>query len=165
MGMYKYLHKLKSTPEYEQLMKDRLIGWRLEPTMLRIERPTKLERAHSLGYKAKQGFVLVRIKIGKGSSKRETTVGGRKPANTGKYAMPPKQNLQHISEMRVARKFPNLEVLNSYEVAEDGKQKWFEVILVDPNHSCIKNDKKLNWICESKRRVFRGLTSAAKRHR
>ena len=167
MGMYKYLHKLKKTPEYEQLVKERLISWRLEPTMIRIERPTKLERAHTLGYKAKQGFVLVRIKIGKGSSKREATVGGRKPGNTGKYAMTPKQNLQHISEMRVARKFPNLEVLNSYEVAEDGKQKWFEVILVDPNHACIKNDQKLNWICEtgSKRRVFRGLTAAAKRHR
>lgn len=78
--------------------------------------------------------------------------------------MTPKMNLQHIAEMRVARKFPNLEVLNSYYVAEDGKHKWFEVILVDPNHSCIKNDSKMNWICSpaNRGRVFRGLTRLEK---
>jgi len=69
--------------------------------------------------------------------------------------------------MRVARKFPNLEVLNSYYVADDGKHKWFEVILVDPDHPCIKNDSKMNWICypANRGRVFRGLTSAGKRSR
>ena len=78
-----------------------------------------------------------------------------------------KMNKQHIAEGRVARKFPNMQVLNSYYVAEDGKRKWFEVILVDPQHSSIKNDKKLNWICRPvhRKRVFRGLTSSGKRSR
>jgi len=167
MGMYKYLRKLRKNPEYKKLIKERLISWRIEPVIIRIEKPTKLDRAHSLGYKAKQGFVLARVRIGKGSSKREKPSGGRKPRKAGLTSMTPKMNLQHIAEMRVARKFPNLEVLNSYYVAEDGKQKWFEVILVDPNHSCIKNDPKLNWICEPthRKRVFRGLTSAGKKSR
>ena len=132
-----------------------------------INLPTKLDRAHALGYKAKQGFVLVRVKIGKGSSKREKPIGGRKPGNAGLTKMNIKMNTQHIAEGRVAKKYPNMEVLNSYYVAEDGKSKWFEVILIDPNHSSIKNDPKLNWVCKpvNKRRVFRGLTAAGKKSR
>lgn len=164
MGMYKYLQQLRKNPEYDKIIKERLISWRREPVIIRIEGPTKLDRAHSLGYKAKQGFIMTRTRIGKGSSKREDTAGGRKPSHAGLTSWTPKMNLQHIAERRVARKFPNLEVLNSYYVAEDGKHIWFEVILVDPNHPCIKNDQKLNWICKpaNKKRVFRGLTSAGK---
>jgi len=167
MGYIKYLKQFWKSSEYEKLLKERLISWRKAPVILRIDKPTRLDRAHALGYKAKQGFVLSRIRIGKGSSKREKPSGGRKPLHAGMTSITPKMNLQHIAEMRVARKFPNLEVLNSYYVAEDGKSKWFEVILVDPNHSCIKNDPKLNWICNpaNRRRVFRGLTSAGKKSR
>jgi large subunit ribosomal protein L15e len=167
MGYIKYLKQFWKSPEYDKLVKEKLISWRKEPVVLRIDKPTRLDRAHALGYKAKQGFVLTRIRIGKGTSKREKFVGGRKPLHAGMTSMTPKMNLQHIAEMRVARKFPNLEVLNSYYLAEDGKSKWFEVILVDPSHSCIKNDPKLNWICQpqNRRRVFRGLTSAGKSSR
>ncbi|MCK5626760.1 50S ribosomal protein L15e, partial [Candidatus Bathyarchaeota archaeon] len=34
--------------------------WRREPAILRVEKPTRIERAKRLGYKAKQGFVVVR---------------------------------------------------------------------------------------------------------
>jgi len=151
----------------KEILKSRLIEWRREPTILRIERPTRLDRAHALGYKAKQGYVLARVRIGKGTRKREKPSGGRKPSKAGQTSISPGQNLRHIAEMRVARKFPNLEVLNSYYVAEDGKSKWYEVILVDPHHPAIKNDPKINWICEpaNRGRVFRGLTSAGKKHR
>ena len=61
----------------------------------------------------------------------------------------------------------NLEILNSYWVAEDGRYKWYEVILVDPNHPVILSDSKINWICNRahKGRVHRGLTSAGKKSR
>ena len=62
-------------------------------------------------------------------------------------------SIQRIAEARADRKYPNLEVLNSYWVGEDGKNKWFEVILVDPHHPVIKSDKNLNWICDS---VYQG---------
>ena len=77
------------------------------------------------------------------------------------------KNYQWIAEERANRKFPNLEVLNSYYVGEDGKYYWYEVILVDPQAPEIKADKELNWICSGKHRgrVFRGLTSAAKKSR
>jgi len=167
MGYYKYLQQLWQSKEYQDQFKERLIEWRKQPTILRISKPTRLDRAHSLGYKAKQGFVLARIKISKGTSQREKPSGGRKPTHAYLTKSNPTMNLQHIAEIRVAKKFPNLEVLNSYYVAEDGKHKWFEVILVDPEHPCIKSDPHLNWICEpqNRGRVYRGLTSAGKSSR
>ncbi|MCX8153483.1 MAG: 50S ribosomal protein L15e, partial [Candidatus Bathyarchaeota archaeon] len=92
---------------------------------------------------------------------------GRRPKRMGVAKFKPAKSLRLIAEERVARKFPNLEVLNSYWVGEDGRSKWFEVILVDPNHPAIKADKDVNWIIEKqhKRRVFRGLTSAGKKVR
>jgi len=63
--------------------------------------------------------------------------------------------------------YPNMEVLNSYWVGEDGMHKYFEVILVDPNHPVIRADPKINWICEPQHRgrAYRGLTSAGKKGR
>ena len=165
MGYQKYMKKLWQSPEQKEIIKERLISWRKEPVVVKLDKPTRLDRAHALGYKAKQGFVLARIKIGKGASKREKPGGGRKPLHAALTQMKPKMNLQHIAENRVNKKFPNLEVLNSYYVAEDGKSKWFEVILVDPQHPCIKNDPKLNWVCDTKGRSYRGLTSAGKKSR
>lgn len=162
MGFYKYMRQNWNSKE---IQKERAFKWRREPVIQRIDRPTRLDRARALGYKAKQGYILARIKIGKGSSKREAPAGGRKPTHAGLTKHTPKMNLRHIAEMRVARKFPNLEVLNSYYCLEDGRSIWHEVILVDPQHPCIKSDKKINWICAQRRRIFRGLSSAAKRSR
>ena len=167
MGYAKYLRELWRSEEYQEELQKRLIDWRKETVVKRLDKPTRLDRAHSLGYKAKQGFVIARIRIGKGTTKRETPSGGRKPTKTYKKKATPKMNLQHIAEIRVAKHYPNLEVLNSYYVAEDGKSKWFEVILVDPEHPVIKNDNHLNWICDpaNRGRVYRGLTSAGKSSR
>jgi len=167
MGLYKYLSAFAKTPEYEKMLKEKMISWRREPVILRLDYPTKLDRARLLGYKAKQGFAIARTRIGKGTSKREAPAGGRKPQHTGITKHPPKQSLQHIAEMRVARKFPNMQVMNSYYVGEDGKQLWYEVILVDSNHPAIKNDPKLKWLAapQNRGRVFRGLTSSGKKSR
>jgi large subunit ribosomal protein L15e len=166
MGYYKYLRQTWQTLP-DELLRERLIAWRREPVFVRTERPTRLDRAHALGWKAKQGFAVVRVRIGKGTSKREKPAGGRKPLHSGMTKITPVPNLQHIAEMRVASAYPNMEVLNSYYTAEDGRDIWYEVILVDPDHPCIINDPKLKWICEpsNRGRVFRGLTSAGKSHR
>jgi large subunit ribosomal protein L15e len=72
------------------------------------------------------------------------------------------QSLRWIAEQRAQKRYPNLEVLNSYWVAQDGHHKYFEVILVDPVHPVIIHDAHINWICQStmKGRVYRGLTGA-----
>ena len=37
-------------------LKEKAISWRKEPTVHRIEKPSRLDKAHRLGYKAKQGI-------------------------------------------------------------------------------------------------------------
>src|SRR3989338_8075455 len=145
MNVYKNLYQAWKKPK--SIYKEKVRKWRKENVIERIENPTRLDRARSLGYKAKQGYVLARVRIRKGGRKR------------------PKMSHQNIAEKRTGRKFPNLEVLNSYYVGEDGKYKYYEVILVDPQHPVIKNDKNIKWITRQRKRVFRGLTSAGKKSR
>ncbi len=57
---YKYIAEEWAKPEksfVEELMRQRLVQWRKEPTVNRVERPLRLDRARKLGYKAKQGFI------------------------------------------------------------------------------------------------------------
>ncbi|MCW1296377.1 MAG: 50S ribosomal protein L15e [Candidatus Parvarchaeota archaeon] len=164
MGFYKYLSEAwkKHGVSKEELMK-----WREQESVVRIDKPTRLDRARALGYKDKKGIVVVRVKVRKGGRKRETPAKGRKPGKSGLVKYVVKKSLRLIAEQRAQDKYPNLEVLNSYFVGEDGQRKWFEVILVDPNSPSIKNDKDLGWICEKqhRKRVYRGLTAAGKKGR
>lgn len=132
--------------------------WAQESTVIRVEKPTNLATARNLGYKAKQGYVIARVQVGKGRRARKHPRGGRKPAKNIKFIQPQK-SLQAIGEEKVARKFLNLEVLNSYWVGESGTTKFFEVILIDPDHPCV------DITARQRGRAFRGLTSAGKKHR
>jgi large subunit ribosomal protein L15e len=167
---YKYIAEAWKKPEesfVDELTRQRLIEWRKQPTIIRVEKPTRLDRARKLGYKAKQGFVIVRVRVRRGGLRKQRPRAGRRPKRMGVTKYKPAKSLRLIAEERAARKFPNLEVLNSYWVGEDGRFKWFEIIMVDKNHPAIKADKDINWICQKqhKGRVFRGLTSAGKKVR
>lgn len=147
--------------------KEHLIAWRKQDAIERPEKPTRLDRARSLGYKAKQGVVIARVRINKGGRKRESTHMGRKPSKAGQTKYSTKKNLQSICEERACAKFKNMAALNSYEVGDDGKHKWYEVILIDTNNPQIYNDKDYAKICLSNHRgrANRGLTSAGKKGR
>ncbi|MEM2119130.1 MAG: 50S ribosomal protein L15e [Candidatus Bathyarchaeia archaeon] len=167
---YKYIAEAWAKPEksfVDELTRRRLIEWRKQQTVTRIEKPTRLDRARRLGYKAKQGYVLARVRVRRGGMRKQRPRAGRRPKRMGVKKFKPSKSLRLIAEERAARRFPNLEVLNSYWVGEDGRSKWFEVILVDPNHPVIKGDDKINWICQKQHhgRVFRSLTSAGKKVR
>ncbi len=169
-SMYHYIAMAWKKPyegEHKELMKQRLIKWRRQPAIVRVEEPTRLDRARSLGYKAKQGIIVVRVRVRKGGMRKERPNKGRRPKRMGVYGYSPAKSLRLIAEERAARKYPNLEVLNSYYVGEDGQYKWFEVIMVDPHHPVIKTDPQLKWVTNNvhKGRVFRGLTSAGKKMR
>jgi large subunit ribosomal protein L15e len=167
---YKYIAEAWSKPEksfLDELMRQRLIEWRKQPAICRIEKPTRLDRARKLGYKAKQGFVIVRVRVRRGGLRKQRPKAGRRPKRMGVKKFKPAKSLRLIAEERAARKFPNLQVLNSYWVGEDGRSKWFEILMVDLNHPAIKADEDINWICQKQHRgrVFRGLTSAGKKVR
>ena len=168
--MYKYIRDAWKNPDnsfVKELMRERAPIWRRESVIERIDRPTRIDRARSLGYKAKKGYVVVRTRVRRGGRRKSRFTAGRKPKRMGVNKITPIKSLKRIAEERVARKYPNLEVLNSYWVWEDGKFKFFEVILVDPNSPSIKNDENINWICENQHtgRVHRGLTSEGKKTR
>ena len=141
--------------------------WRDQGAIERIERPTRLDKARELGYKAKQGIVVVRVSVRKGGARKQRFTAGRRTKRQGVNRIGRRKSIQRISEERAARKHPNMRVLNSYWVGEDGSQKWHEVILVDPEHPAIENDDDLGWITsdDHRGRAFRGLTSAGTKGR
>jgi len=158
-GLYQHIKKTWKKSEMAQdLKRERLVKWRNELGFKKVEKPTRLDRARALGYKAKKGFVIVRGRIGRGGRRRRLYGrGGRKPSKSGLTGFTSKKPLKSILEGRIQRKYPNLEVLGSYPVGIDGMHKWFEVIMVDPMNPVIKKDKNIKWITEKqhRRRVFR----------
>ncbi len=152
---------------FKSPQQQRLIQWRKEENFLRVDKPLRIDRARSLGYKAKQGYIIVRARIRKGGMHKVRPDQGRKNRALGVNRYTTGKNLQWIAEERAQRKYPNMQVLNSYKIYADGKHFYFEVILVDPNHPVIKADSNINWITEPahRKRVNRGLTSAGKRSR
>ncbi|MCB9359496.1 50S ribosomal protein L15e [Candidatus Woesearchaeota archaeon] len=169
MGMYKYIREAWKTPKKTLLkdsFKETLIQWRKQPATVKVERPTRLDKARSLGYRAKQGILVVRQRLLRGGRQNPKGIKGRRSKRMSRRK---DLNLsyQTIAETRVADKYLNCEVLNSYYVGQDGKHYWYEVILVDKNHPAIRNDKTLSWITSTKHtnRVYRGLSAAAKKSR
>merc|ERR1712129_558677 len=117
-------------------------------------RPSRPEKARNLGYKSKQGFVIYRVRVRRGSRKKQLSKGINwgKPRNCG------------INAHKWRR---NLRVLNSYWVAQDAMYKYFEIIMIDPHHKAVRRDARINWICNPvhKHRELRGLTASGRKGR
>ena len=147
--MYRHMKQAWRKPDdsyVRNLMRKRVIVWRRQPTIVRVDKPTRIDRARRLGYKAKKGFVVVRVRVRRGGRRKPRPRMGRRQKRMGVSKYTPAKSIKLIGEERVARKYPNLEVLSSYWVWEDGRSKWYEVILVDPNSPSIKSDKDVGWI-------------------
>jgi large subunit ribosomal protein L15e len=169
-NMYQHVQDAWKNPSesyVKELQRQRLIEWRRSGSFERVERPTRIDRARSLGYKAKQGYIVVRARVRRGGLRKRTIKGGRRAKRKGMVKITMAKSIQRIAEERTAKRYPNMEVLNSYWVGDDGRHKYYEVILVDPHHPVIISDPKINWICDPphKRRVYRGKTSAGKKGR
>eukprot|EP00388_Colpodella_angusta_P004794 GDKJ01015389.1.p2 GENE.GDKJ01015389.1~~GDKJ01015389.1.p2 ORF type:complete len:210 (-),score=32.82 GDKJ01015389.1:96-725(-) len=173
MGAYKYLEELwrkKQSDVMRFLMRIRTWEYRHLPAVHRASTTTRPDKARRLGYKAKQGYVIYRVRVRRGDRKKQVAKGivYGKPSSQGVNQQKSTQTLRSLAESRVGRKIcGNLRVLNSYWVAQDSTYKYFEVILVDPMHAAIRNDARINWICNPvhKHRELRGLTAAGKKSR
>jgi len=169
-SLYRYMaSSFRQTlgPEGDALRHERLLQWRRDTTVTRLERPTRLDRARAIGWRAKGGYVMVRVRVRRGGQRHRAIIAGRRPKRKGILRMTLAKSLQRIAEERAQKHYPNLEVLNSYWVGEDGKQKFYEVILVDPVHPEIVADPRIAWIAapSQKGRVYRGLTKAGREGR
>ena len=164
-GMYHHIRQAWRKPD-QVLLRSRMISWRAGDSIVKVEKPLRLDRARALGYKAKKGFVVARIRILRGGRKRPNPVKARKSRKqSNKLVL--KMSYQWVAEQRVQRKFANLEVLSSYNIGKDGIYYFYEVILVDPNRPEIINDPTINWVTkkENRGRVFKGMTSAGRKSR
>ena len=166
-GLYKHLSEAWRNPkENIEDFRARMLEWRRSDSIVRIEKPSRSDRARALGYKAKKGFIVVRVRLMRGgrTRPRPTRKGRRSKRQTIRKILG--MNHQWVAEQRASSRYKNLEALSSYWLAKDGKHVWFEVILVDPNAPEIKADPRLKWISDVGRgRAYRGLTSAARKSR
>merc|ERR1712188_134010 len=169
MKAYKYIEELwrkKKSDVLSYLLRVRCWEYRQLPSIVRLVKPTRIDKARRMGYKAKQGFVIYRVRVRRGNRKNPVPKGivHRKPSNQGVTHIKPRRNLRVIAEGRVGRKIGSLRVLNSYWVNQDSTFKYFEVILLDTTHKAIRNCSAINWICNPthKHREMRGLTCAGR---
>merc|ERR1712098_746797 len=125
MGAHKYveeLHKKKQSDVMRFLLRVRCWELRQLNVIHRATRPSRPDKARRLGYKAKQGYVIYRVRVRRGGRKRPAPKGATygKPTNQG------------INQLKYQRS------LNSYWINQDSTYKYFEVILVDPQHKAIR---------------------------
>ncbi|KAJ6439626.1 ribosomal L15 [Purpureocillium lavendulum] len=172
MGALKYveeLQKKKQSDVMRFLLRVRCWEFRQLNVIHRASRPSRPDKARRLGYKAKQGYVVYRVRVRRGGRKRPVPKGATygKPTNQGVNQLKYQRSLKSTAEERVGRRCANLRVLNSYWINQDSTYKYYEVILVDPQHKAIRIDPRINWIVNPvhKHRESRGLTATGKKSR
>ncbi len=146
MVMYRHIAQTwqqelkRSSPE----LKQRIVAWRRGPRVVRVERPTRLDSARRKGYKAKQGVVVLRVRISRGGMRMKRPVSGRRPKHLGTVKIKGNLGEDRVAEERARRAYPNLTVLGSYPLAKDGKFSWLEVVMADPSHPSVLADPEIS---------------------
>ena len=164
MGLAKYLKAAWKKPD-KKTLRERMIEWRKGESIVKVDKPLRLDRARNLGYKAKKGVIVVKVRIRRGGHKRPRPNKARRTKRLH-IRKNLRMNYKEIAESRVARKYKNMEVLNSYPIGKDGMHYFYEVILVDVNEPGILKDKELGpFVRAPKKRALRGLTSSGKKAR
>jgi len=120
---YKYVEELwkkKQSDVLRFLQRVRVWEYRQLPSVCRVSRPTRPDKARRLGYKAKQGFCIYRARVRRGGRKRPVSKGIRygKPVHQGVKKLKFARNLRSVAEERAARRCGALRVLNSYWLNE-----------------------------------------------
>lgn len=70
---YKYVEELwkkKQSDVLRFLLRIRVWEYRQLPAVHRVTRPSRPDKARRLGYRAKQGFVVYRVRVRRGGRKR-----------------------------------------------------------------------------------------------
>ena len=104
MGAYKYLEELwrkKQSDLLRFLLRVRCWQYRQLNAVHRATRPTRPDKARRLGYKAKQGYVVYRVRVRRGGRKRKVHKGHQlgKPTNIGINQLKFQRSLQSVAEV------------------------------------------------------------------
>ena len=134
---------LKMLKENPMELRQRAVTWRNENAVTRVEKPSRIARARRLGYKAKQGIIVIRMRVGTGGMRKQRPRGGRRPKHLGVTKIKADVSMKQVAERRVLERYPNMKLLGSYFLYKDGMHYWFEVVLADPSHPRIAKDKEI----------------------
>ena len=134
---------LKMLKENPMELRQRAVIWRNQNALTRVEKPSRIARARRLGYKAKQGIIVIRMRVGTGGMRKQRPRSGRRPKHLGVTKIKADVSMKQVSERRVLERYPNMKLLGSYFLYKDGMHYWFEVILADPSHPRIAKDKEI----------------------
>ncbi len=135
-----WLQMLKENP---MELRQRAVVWRNQNAVTRVEKPSRIARARRLGYKAKQGIIVIRMRVGTGGMRKQRPRGGRRPKHLGVTKIKADVSMKQVAERRVLERYPNMKLLGSYFLYKDGMHYWFEIILADPSHPRIAKDKEI----------------------
>jgi len=124
-------------------LREKAVIWRKQNAVTRVDKPSRITRARRLGYKAKQGITVVRMRVGTGGMRKQRPRGGRRPKHLGVTRIKAAVSMKQVAERRVLERHPNMKLLGSYFLYKDGMHYWFEIILADPSHPSIAKDKEL----------------------
>ena len=134
---------LKMLKENPIELRQKAVIWRNQNAVTRVEKPSRIARARRLGYKAKQGIIVIRMRVGTGGMRKQRPRGGRRPKHLGVTKIKADVSMKQVSERRVLERYPNMKLLGSYFLYKDGMHYWFEIILADPSHPRIAKDKEM----------------------
>ena len=134
---------LKMLKENPMELRQKAVIWRNENAVTRVEKPSRIARARRLGYKAKQGIIVIRMRVGTGGMRKQRPRGGRRPKHLGVTKIKADVSMKQVAERRVLERYPNMKLLGSYFLYKDGMHYWFEIILADPSHPRIAKDKEI----------------------
>ena len=134
---------LKMWKENSTELRAKAVIWRKQNAVTRVDKPSRITRARRLGYKAKQGITVVRMRVGTGGMRRQRPRGGRRPKHLGVTRIKAAVSMKQVAERRVLERYPNMKLLGSYFLYKDGMHYWFGIILADPSHPSIIKDKEL----------------------
>ncbi|MEM2237041.1 MAG: hypothetical protein QXR26_00305 [Candidatus Caldarchaeum sp.] len=140
MSFYRMLNRYwRERPEsLVTAMRGRLVEWRKEKSVVRVDKPLRLDRARSIGYRDKQGYVVLRVRVRRGGFSKPRPRSGRRPKALGVVKHKVNISLKEEAIQRALKKYPNLKALGAYPLASDAMYKWFEVVAVDPSHPSVK---------------------------
>jgi len=128
MGASRYIKEAFAASMKSGAVRERVRAWKQGNTVQRVEKPLNPVRARELGYKAKKGYFVVRVKTKRGKRTRNRPQLGRKPGRNRKRENPGKP-WQWFAEQKALHRCRNAELVGSYFAGGDGSSQFFDVLL------------------------------------
>ena len=101
MGVTKYVRSAWKSPKQSMEPRHRtgrMAVWRHEPVFQRIDKPTRIDAARRVGYRAKQGVVICRTRVRRGGLRKGVVNMKRKPSKSGVTKITMAKSIQRIAD-------------------------------------------------------------------